>query len=145
MKKIIIYILIVIIVLGGIVLAINIHFNRVDEINNNIIISGNGNEPGWSIQLKGRDINAKNVFADINLDYGEKTYIGSLGKTWQENYDKEFQYRGDVTTPDNSVTKNIIVYFEKKTCTDDAGTVRGLTVSLNLNSEKEYKGCADIK
>lgn len=145
MKKIIIYVLITIVVLGGIVLAINIHFNRVDEINNNVIISGNGNEPGWSIQIKGRDINEKNVFVNLNLDYGEKTYIGSFSKTWQENYDKEFQYRGDVATLDNSVTKNVIVYFEKKTCTDDADITHGLTVNLNLNSEKEYKGCADIK
>jgi len=145
MKKILIYVLVIIAVLGGIILAINIHFNNVDEANNNILISGNDNKPGWAFKINGPSLYRQNLFIDLNLDYGEKTYIGTISKTWQENYDKEFQYRGDVTSPDGSLKKNIIIYFEKKICHDDADVSHGLTVSLNLNSEKEYKGCADIK
>ena len=41
-------------------------------------------------------------------------------------------------------TKNVILYFEKASCVDDSGTTRNYKVDLNLNSENQYKGCANL-
>ncbi|MDQ5957631.1 MAG: hypothetical protein QG614_606 [Patescibacteria group bacterium] len=133
--------------------------NKTDNTLNEsfkLLIKGLGNEPGWNVSVYGKNLTEESFNVDMVLDYGDTKWSGNLGKTWQENYDNEIQFRGDMlrtfdanqnaTSPATSTasTKNVIVYFGKKTCMDDAGKTHDWSVSVNLNSEKEYKGCADM-
>lgn len=109
-----------------------------------VILIGGGKNPDWSLRLTGVENNPQ-YHVDLTLDNEKTTFSGMLAKTWQESYDKEFQYRGDVTggIDDPKISKNIIIYFENKTCLDASGTSHPLTVNLNLHSEKGLTGCAD--
>lgn len=80
-------------------------------------------------------------------DYGDSTFTGLLGRTWQENYDNEFQFRGKLTPSATSTIvgeKDFIFYFKKDSCFDDAGNIHKYKVEINMNAEKEYKGCGDL-
>lgn len=113
-----------------------------------ILVSGSGNEPGWNVKVYGADLNQKSFKTDFVLDYGDAKYSGVLGQTVGGSLDTNFQFRGDVNLMiDDKVsttTKNVILYFEKAACIDDSGATKNYKVDLNLNSEKEYKGCADL-
>ncbi|MEA4910715.1 hypothetical protein SDC9_07792 [bioreactor metagenome] len=128
----------------------NKNASQLEEVKaDNLIVSGTGNEPGWSFQIKGDNADAPLAMINLSLDYGSTTWYGLVGKTWQEDYSNEFQYRGDVSLLNadgsiSSTTKNIIIFFEKKECMDDAGRANNLAVSLDFHSEKEYKGCANL-
>lgn len=115
----------------------------------NLIVSGGGNEPGWSFNIKGESKDSPLATIDLSLDYGSTTWSGLVGKTWQEDYSQEFQYRGDVNLSNlegsiSSTTKNIIIFFQKEECVDAAGTAYNWSVYLSFHSEKEYKGCANL-
>lgn len=113
-----------------------------------LIVEGKGNEPGWYIKLYGTEAYAKEVKAEIVLDYGDTSWAGQLGLTYQASYVDNFQYRGDILQIVNnqisSTSKNIIVYFEKGECYDPAGNIHNYKVNLNFNAEKSYDGCADL-
>jgi uncharacterized membrane protein len=112
------------------------------------LIEGGGNEPGWHFVVNGKSLEAEALQVDMDLDYGTVAWSGVLGRTWQDSYDKEFQLRGDVTQKATastaSVVKSVIVFFEKKECIDDAEKRHDWAVSVNFNSEKDYKGCAEV-
>ena len=113
-----------------------------------LLVTGSGNEPGWNVKVYGVDLNGKSFKTDFILDYGDAIYSGVLGQTEGGSIDTNFQFRGDVNLiTDGSVstsTKNVILYFEKASCVDDSGTTRNYKVDLNLNSENQYKGCANL-
>jgi uncharacterized membrane protein len=116
---------------------------------NNVVVKGGGNEPGWNVVVRGETFNHSDFSVDLSLDYGEYNWSGILTKTWQEDYSNQFQFRGDVNlmNKDSSINeqkKNVIVFFEKKACADDADVKHDWTVELNFNSEKSYEGCADF-
>ena len=113
-----------------------------------LLVIGSGNEPGWNVKVYGADFTQSTFKTDFILDYGDAVYSGVLGQTDGGNVDTNFQFRGDVNliTDGNisTTTKNVILYFEKANCVDDSGATRNYKVNLNLNSEKEYKGCASL-
>lgn len=119
----------------------------------NILLSGGGNEPGWNFKIKGNELNGSPKRFDLIADYGESEWSGIVVRTSQKDYGQNFQFRGDLkqvaknstSTETFVITKSIIIYFESKGCFDDAGNKHSLSAELNFNSEKEYKGCADIK
>lgn len=107
-------------------------------------IKANGNEPGWFLSINGDTASATALFI---ADYGDSTFSGSLVRTWQENYDNEFQFRGILSPTATSTIaeqKDFIIYFKKEICTDDAGNTHQYSVEINMHSEKYYKGCADL-
>ena len=138
-----------------IILVIWVGFNKQNKdivvIENNttkLLVTGSGNEPGWNVKVYGVDLNGKSFKTDFILDYGDAIYSGVLGQTEGGNIDTNFQFRGDVNLiTDGNIstsTKNVILYFEKASCVDDSGTTRNYKVDLNLNSENQYKGCANL-
>ncbi len=139
-----------IVIILGVWLGVNKHFNNVDDkINTNkILVVGSGNEPGWNVKVYGLDIKQTNFRTDFILDYGDAKYSGILGRSAEGSIDTNFQFRGDVNLivddKMSSLTKNVILYFEKATCVDDSGATKNYIVELNLNSEKQYKGCGDL-
>lgn len=130
--------------------SISKHFKDSDnKINTDkILVTGAGNEPGWNVKVYGADLNQKSFKTDFVLDYGDAKYSGILAETDGGNINTNFQFRGDVNLivddQVSSTTKNVILYFEKAACVDDSGATKNYKVDLNLNSEKEYKGCADL-
>ncbi len=131
-------------------LGLNKHSKDMDtNINTTkILVIGGGNEPGWNVKVYGVNLNQKSFNTDFILDYGDSMYSGVLGQTEGGNIDTNFQFRGDVNLimdgKISTTTKNVILYFEKADCMDDSGATRDYKVDLNLNSEKEYKGCANL-
>lgn len=129
------------------------HLKTSEVDSANILISGGGNEPGWNFKIRGSELNNGPKGFDLIADYGESEWSGLIGRTWQESYDQNFQFRGDLkqvvkdstSAETSTITKSIIIYFESKECFDDAGNKHGFSAELNFNSEKEYKGCADIR
>ncbi len=113
-----------------------------------LLVTGSGNEPGWNVKVYGVDLNGKSFKTDFILDYGDAIYSGVLGQTEGGSINTNFQFRGDVNliTDGNisTTTKNVILYFEKASCIDDSGATRNYKVDLNLNSENQYKGCANL-
>jgi uncharacterized membrane protein len=113
-----------------------------------LLVTGSGNEPGWNVKVYGVDLNGKSFKTDFILDYGDAKYSGILGRSADDNIGTNFQFRGDVNLvvddKISSSTKNVILYFEKASCVDDSGATKNYKVDLNLNSEKQYKGCADL-
>jgi uncharacterized membrane protein len=114
----------------------------------NLIARGVGNEPGWTVEVRGETFDHSLFGASLVLDYGESSWDGVLTKTWQEEYSQSFQVRGDVSRlrqgEVSEEEKNVIVFFQKKECVDDSGRARLWEVHLNFHGEKEYKGCADV-
>lgn len=147
------WILLILLILWGIVELFGKDkvFQNKTLNNANDVISGDfvnitaiGNEPGWYLNIKGNTSSAETILV---LDYGETTFTGVLGRTWQENYDTETQYRGSLTPTATSTikdNKDFIIYFKKEICTDDADKAHTYKVEINMHSEKEYKGCADF-
>lgn len=148
------WIVIILIILWGIIEIFNLNKKEEKSIintNNNtastselINISASGNEPGWYLKINGDTSSANTLLV---VDYGEATFTGILGRTWQENYESETQYRGFLTPSATSTIKeekDFIIYFKKEICTDDADKAHTYKVEINMHSEKEYKGCADF-
>lgn len=153
-KNILLIILLLLVLVGAVLVGKR---NKQRIINNNVknevpvqFLIGGGNEPGWAVSLVGFPSNKTEVNANLVLDYADTAWTGLVGRTWQKSYDKDFQYRGDLKQVINgnqlsSTTKNIILYFKKEECHDDADKVHGYKVELDFNSEKTYTGCADLK
>jgi uncharacterized membrane protein len=129
-------------------------YSKTSEVDSkNILMSGGGNEPGWNFQIRGNQLNNSPKGFDLIADYGESEWSGVVALVSQEDYSQDFQFRGDLdqidknssSTETSARTKSIIIYFESKECFDDAGNKHNFSAELNFNSEKEYKGCADIK
>lgn len=124
----------------------NIENNTNSTTTSEVInIDAGGNEPGWHLLMKG-DPNAADTF--LTVDYGESTFTGTLGRTWQENYDTEFQFRGSLLSSATSTIngqKDFIIYFKKEVCIDDIGFPHEYTAEVNIHSERQYKGCAILK
>jgi len=140
-----------------IILSIWFGFNKQSKdkdivaIENNttkLLVTGSGNEPGWNVKVYGVDLKQTIFKTDFILDYGDSIYSGILAQTDGGNIDTNFQFRGDVNLiidgNISTTTENVILYFEKVACIDDSGATRNYKVELNLNSEKEYKGCANL-
>jgi uncharacterized membrane protein len=104
-------------------------------------IKGGGNEPGWAFTLSSQKDGLYKL--DTTLDYGDFSYEGMLSKGALFTEDKQ-DYRGDVKNIKTGESKNVILFLERKNCTDDAGMERAGRVELSLNGEKIYKGCADL-
>jgi len=122
----------------------NTTVNTTIATNTVVNITGSGNEPGWYISISG---NADSANTSLIVDYADSTFTGTLGRTWQENYDSEFQFRGSLSPSATSTInsdKDFIVYFKKENCIDPAGRTHEYSVDVNMHSEKEYKGCADV-
>ncbi len=122
--------------------------NIINDNNMSNIVAVNivarGNEPGWYLSISGNSDSANTL---LNVDYGESTFTGTLGRTWQENYDTETQFRGILSpTATSTITeqKDFIIYFKKESCMDDAGNNHEYSAEINMHSEKDYKGCADL-
>ena len=117
---------------------------KVEKIEESFIsktIKGGGNEPGWAFTLSSQKGGLYKL--DTTLDYGDFSYEGTLSKGALFTEDKQ-DYRGDVKNIKTGESKNVILFLERKNCTDDAGMERAGRVELSLNGEKIYKGCADL-
>lgn len=146
--------LVIICVLGYKVSVSEFSYPKTSEVDSaNILMSGGGNEPGWNFKIRGSELNNSPKGFDLIADYGESEWNGVVARTSQKDYSQNFQFRGDLNqiiknstgTETSTITKSIIIYFESKECFDDTGNKHNLSAELNFNSEKEYKGCADVK
>ena len=148
-----IWVLIILLILWGAIELFGKDKSTSDNLveNNNasttselVNVVARGNEPGWYISIQGDSQSANTL---LTVDYGESSFTGTLGRSFQESYEDEFQFRGFLNpSPTSTITeqKDFIVYFKKEVCTDDAGNSHEYSADINMHSEKDYKGCADL-